>query len=368
MLVTALAVGALSAAVTVADAATSRRHSPARAAPHPPRRLAGTGLYSDFASRIVDPRNRPYTPQYPLWSDGAGKHRWIYLPPGTAIDARDPEAWVFPIGTRFWKEFAWSRRVETRFLERTRAGWMYATYVWADDGSDAVLAPEAGVLSTYEVAPGIRHQIPGVADCKICHRSGRTEILGFGALQLSSDRDPLAPHAEPLSPDDLTLEALVRRGLLRGFPRALLDPPPRIHAATPRGRAAMGYLHGNCGGCHDSVGALASLGLTLRHSLRARDQASEPAAAAIGHASDYQVPGAPPGQTEWIRPGDPALSAVVARMASRDPVAQMPPLATQLVDEEAVALLRRWISEDLRPSQRAPQHGSAAGHESRRHE
>ena len=49
----------------------------------------------------------------------------------------------------------------------------------------------------------------------------------------------------------------------------------------------------------------------------------------------------------WIAPGAPASSAIVTRMQSRNPAAQMPPLGTQLVDAQAVALLRRWIEEDL---------------------
>ena len=39
-------------------------------------------------------------------------------------------------------------------------------------------------------------------------------------------------------------------------------------------------------------------------------------------------------------------SMLLARMASRHPVLQMPPLGTRVVDEDAVALLRRWIAED----------------------
>src|SRR5512136_121668 len=36
--------------------------------PEAPTRLAETGLYSDFPSRTIDPRNLAYSPQYPLWS------------------------------------------------------------------------------------------------------------------------------------------------------------------------------------------------------------------------------------------------------------------------------------------------------------
>ncbi len=122
-----LSLGAAAMIATLAEAA------PGAAARPVPRRLADTGLYSDFAAREIDPRNLHFAPQYPLWTDGAHKSRWIRLPKGAAIDARDPEAWRFPVGTKLWKEFAWSRRVETRYLERTRGGWVYASYLWAED-------------------------------------------------------------------------------------------------------------------------------------------------------------------------------------------------------------------------------------------
>ena len=50
-----------------------------------PPTLADTGLYADFASLRVDPAHLGFAPQYPLWTDGAAP----------AIDASDPERWVF---------------------------------------------------------------------------------------------------------------------------------------------------------------------------------------------------------------------------------------------------------------------------------
>ncbi|MCK5942315.1 MAG: hypothetical protein KAI24_10130, partial [Planctomycetes bacterium] len=70
--------------------------------PPPPARLADTGLYADFARREVAADVLPYSPVYALWSDGANKRRWLWLPPGTHIDGSDPDAWRFPIGTRLW--------------------------------------------------------------------------------------------------------------------------------------------------------------------------------------------------------------------------------------------------------------------------
>ena len=84
------------------------------AAPALPERLSETGLYV-AGTLTVDPRNRPFSPQYPLWTDGARKQRWIQLPAGSRITARDADTWEFPVGTRLWKEFAFDgRRVETR--------------------------------------------------------------------------------------------------------------------------------------------------------------------------------------------------------------------------------------------------------------
>ena len=47
----------------------------------------------------------------------------------------------------------------------------------------------------------------------------------------------------------------------------------------------------------------------------------------------------------WVTAGQPAHSRALQRMSSREPKEQMPPLATHRVDEEAVALLKRWIEE-----------------------
>jgi mono/diheme cytochrome c family protein len=48
--------------------------------------------------------------------------------------------------------------------------------------------------------------------------------------------------------------------------------------------------------------------------------------------------------TERVVPGDPARSGVVVRMSRRGPREQMPPLASELVDEAGVELVASWIS------------------------
>lgn len=314
--------------------------SPARAAstnaevPPLPETLEGTGLYSDFEARTIARANRPFTPQYPLWTDGARKRRWISLPPGTSIDAANPDAWGFPVGTKLWKELSFGRPVETRFIERTPAGWRFAAYVWSDDGRRATLAPERGA-AVASIAPGVAHRIPSRGDCRVCHESGPSPVLGFSALQLSTDRDPNALHAEPLPLGALDLGSLASEGLVRGLAGGT---SPRIAARTPTERAALGYLHSNCGTCHRGDGELGALGMVLLSS-PSGSSADAPLQTTVDRPSRSR-----PGAVRVAR-RSPDRSLLLERMRSRMPLVQMPPLGTQLVDEEGVRLLSAWIEE-----------------------
>lgn len=153
-----------------------------------PRHLSDTGLFI-AGSTQVRPENLAYSPQYPLWSDGAAKRRWLYLPPGTSIDASSPDAWEFPPGTRLWKEFSHGRPIETRLMERLKDGsWRFAVYVWNADGTDAELAPAEGIGALpAPSAPGGHYRIPSQADCRACHEGAAVKA---GVKQSSARRCP----------------------------------------------------------------------------------------------------------------------------------------------------------------------------------
>jgi cytochrome c553 len=309
-------------------------------APVAPALLSETGLYAGEGTTQVDRRNRPFSPQYPLWSDGATKKRWIRLPDGAAIDATDVTRWNFPVGTRFWKEFSFNgRKVETRMLWRaTDDRWVFASYAWNEAQTEATLAPETGIADVAEVAPGKRHTIPGVADCRSCHDSARTEILGFDALNLSDDRDANAPHAEALTTEMITLRTLTEENLIYPKRPELTTTPPRIAASSPLARAALGYLSTNCGSCHNRDSSIASVGLLLKYS----DNAA--LATTVDQRGHWVVPEAQQ-ESRLINPGHPESSAIVRRMKSRRPSSQMPPVGTVVVDRAAVDLLTRWVKE-----------------------
>ncbi len=316
-------------------------------AAEPPQDLRDTGYRADGMGVLR------FAPQYPLWSDGADKQRQLRLPAGQTIDARDPDAWRFPVGTRFWKTFSHEgRAVETRYMARERDGsWTFATYVWSEDGRSATLAPARGTRLAVRGAPGGRYNVPSRSDCMACHGSTTVPVLGFSALQLSADRDPLAAGSRPLAPGELTLANLQQRGLLRHGPAALRTPP-RIAGRSALERAALGYLHGNCGHCHNGSEQRVPVRLTLAQSV------ADPAGShqrslqsAVDAFSRYRPPGS---STDWpvISPGDSRNSVLALRLQSRHPQVQMPPLATEVPDPEGLALVLHWIDHDLTPTSR----------------
>src|SRR5690606_25924947 len=78
----------------------------------------------------------PYTVAAPLWSDAAGKGRYIVLPEGGKVEFDAGELWDFPDGTVIIKTFwfdhdrrdlaAGYRMIETRLLYREAGRWKAA--------------------------------------------------------------------------------------------------------------------------------------------------------------------------------------------------------------------------------------------------
>jgi hypothetical protein len=290
--------------------------------------LYETGLFTDRAMSAVADGIVEFRPRFVLWSDAADKQRWIKLPPGTRVDTRDMDRWTFPIGTKFFKLFSHgSNKLETRLIERYGPGpqdyWMGA-FVWNAEGTDAVFAVDGA-----QDINGTQHDAPAQKLCPACHNGDDGRVLGFSAMQLS--RTPSGP----------TLRDVVARGWLS-------DPPPADADYTPPGNdvvsTALGYLHANCGHCHNPHGtSWPDTNMNLR--LRVGDKTPEDTGAyqsAVGQKLNYFV--RQPGIMLRIAPGDPTTSAVIFRMSSRVTKVGMPPLATEIVDMAGVDVVTRWIA------------------------
>ena len=299
--------------------------------------LTETGVYADIESRTLADGLRGFAPSFVLWSDGAQKQRWLALPKASQIDTSDMNRWQFPIGTRAVKEFSLNGvPLETRLVERYGAGrddyWMGA-FVWREDRSDAdfVEAGQEDVLGTAHDAPAQEH-------CSSCHNGEPGRYLGVSALQLSRSE---------LSEDDgaWTLESL-------GAEQRLSDPPAPGTRYTPPGdeasQAALGYLHANCGHCHNPRGtSWPDTQMLLRLNVEESVEESAPEDTRLFHSvvgQSLQYYRAEPG-TLRVVPGEPDSSALIQRMLVRGPKEQMPPLASEEIDPDGVLAIRRWIAE-----------------------
>ncbi|NUP10198.1 MAG: hypothetical protein HOW73_29460 [Polyangiaceae bacterium] len=286
-----------------------------------PGHLSETGLYADITAGTLAADVLPYKPQFELWSDGAEKQRWILLPKDKRIDTKDMDAWVFPEGTKLWKEFRRDGvRVETRLFQKVGPSdddWVGIAYVWAADQSDATATPSGAAN-----ALGTNHDVPNAGQCVGCHAGRKSRILGFSAIQLSASATDGAIDLEGLIANDR------------------LSNPPERNFSVPGNeteRAALGYLHANCSHCHNQNRPETDgprcfdPRKDVDFGLYVSDLRSTADTAAYRTGADY------------FEPGDSEGSRLVELVARRGDDKHMPPLATEKVDEDGVELLRMWI-------------------------
>lgn len=290
--------------------------------------LSETGLYADIRADELADGISAFEPSFPLWTDAAEKRRWISLPRGVRIDTSDLDHWQFPVGTRFWKEFSVGGvRVETRLIERygdSPKDYFMGAFVWRDDGSDAELRSDG-----EKDALGTAHDVPSQKQCLSCHNGEPGRILGFSALQLGRDDDSGGP----------TLEMLAAQNRLSAPPaEPIITPPGDTDTA-----AALGYLHGNCGHCHNLNGtAWPDTQMVLRLEVAEQEaEASELYRSVVAQPLQYFRDGE---ADLRVLPGDPEHSGILVRMRRRGPKEQMPPLGTELVDHAGVELVTRWVT------------------------
>lgn len=256
-----------------------------------------------------------FAPTYPLWTENAGKMRYVRVPRGQKITFdKATQQFHIPPNTRFYKTFlkevvdvdghATWRKMETRVIvarpdkngpdgraiEQTA---LYGTYIWSDDETSATLLadplrngkPFVDRITTYitdeEKAKAIadtkprdlqremkkagilRHYaFPGALRCVACHMGSPSQsfILGFTPLQLARRPEGSGGLYEPAMGDELTqVQRLIDYGVISGMTSAEEILPLEVSqgtraARTPEELNAQAYLVGNCSHCHNPRG------------------------------------------------------------------------------------------------------------------
>ena len=320
-----LAAAALAASVAAAPAPRTEVRDAVIRADAAPRTLAEFGFFADSAGRIPAARVTPYELNVPLWSDGADKLRYIYLPEGTRLEADGEGLLRFPVGAAIIKSFAFGegaeqRLIETRVLLHRADGWAALPYRWNAEQTEATLALAGGRIDVATpTGETISYRIPNRNQCKECH-SLKGEVI------------PIGPKARNMAQTWLA-------GMLAEVPaRADSLPHWDARAAGSAEPLARAYLDVNCAHCHQPGGMASNSGLDLRWEQADRQ--------AIGIFKRPVAAGRGAGGHEFgIVPGAPDQSILAYRLASAEPGVAMPELGKSSVDPDGVAVVRRWILE-----------------------
>ena len=321
-------------------------------AERPPQTLAEYRFFRDAGAREPNARVTPYDLNTALYSDGALKFRYVYIPPGQTARYDADGVFEFPVGTVLIKTFAFAadmraldenvRFLETRLLIRRSDGWIALPYVWNEAQTEARLSPigaDVPVHFTDEDGAAVAFDwaVPNRNQCKGCHdRAGELVPIGPSARNLNRDFTYAAPEGR----ETINQFAYWRlHGLIDELPASVPPSVPNaFDASAPLEQRARAYLDVNCAHCHNPVGPAHTSGLDLRWSQHEPVQwgvVKRPVAAGRGSA----------GYDFAIDPGHPERSILLYRMESTDPGVMMPELGRQRVDARGVALIREWIAE-----------------------
>ncbi|MFT5125636.1 MAG: glucose/arabinose dehydrogenase/mono/diheme cytochrome c family protein [Verrucomicrobiales bacterium] len=306
-----------------------------------PATLADTGAFSDLATLTPEAGIVPYEINVPFWSDDAIKRRWYSLPDTNTVFGFDTEQpWGVPTGAVWIKHFdidmeagnpASRRRLETRFLVKATNNIYGVTYRWDSTTNASLVAEEGFSEDLIRMISGSvvtqRWVYPSRGACLSCHQPNAGYALGFNTVQLNCE----AAFGGVITNQVL---AMSHQGYITNELHTAVDlralAPADDDAASLTWRVRS-YLQANCAQCHNGSGL-------VRWDARISTPL-EDTQILNGLLNDL---GGDPGK-RVIVPGDPSLSMLLERIHIRG-ARQMPPIASVLVDTQAVALVTAWIN------------------------
>lgn len=309
-----------------------------------PKQISQIHAFTDLTNLVTAPGIIPYGVNSPFWSDGAGKERWIAVPTGQKIGFSANDSFSFPAGTVFIKNFevtvdetkGTKRRLETRFLVREANNAIYGvTYRWRADNSDADFVPSPQTEDIeIKTATGVRKQTwyyPGPLDCVVCHNPNSGGVLGVTARQLNGS---FAYSATGVTDNQLRtwnhlgmFDSPLNESTLTNAP-VLASLDNTNFSIEYRVRS---YLDSNCSQCHRPNGTATYFDARISTPLAKQKLLDGPLVEPLGDPL-----------SRVVTAGDVAHSALPARI-DRLGKYQMPPLARNTIDTNAVNLITEWI-------------------------
>ena len=303
-----------------------------------PTTLSRTGAFLDTANFVLAEGAVPFDVINPLWSDGAKKDRWFFVPAGKKITFAESGQWVFPAGSVLVKHFALGnekKRVETRLTVVKEDGSIYGfTYRWRNDNSDADLVIQAVTATVSFDGKSQNWYYPSPQDCLTCHTPSSGYVLGPNTRQLNMDF-----HYLSTGKTDNQLRTLNKLDLLSPSIDESKIPAMEKMVSLSDANASLedkvrSYLDSNCVHCHRPSGVNgATWDARFEIALDQKGLIDEIATNNLG------IDG-----LRIVNSGDETQSAIFKRMNSLESGIAMPPLAKGQVDHEAIQVITDWIN------------------------
>lgn len=334
--------------------------------------LSDYQLFSSQCNPTINPSARgiAYDLSVPLFTDYATKYRFVFIPENTKATYVSGEntqtesgktlyvddgTLDYPVGTVITKTFSVpvdtgdrgfdkEDMIETRLLIRRDSGWVALPYVWNEDRTDAVLDFDGALYQDTKLTHNgseltFDYGVPDPQKCKRCHQiNGKTEPIGPKVRYLNMDYD----YGDSV---ENQITRWVAEGLLddASLP-AELESVPVLKDSTDLDNIqpealesyAKGWLDINCAHCHNPAGDASNTNMQVEYS-RSFTQSN-----AHG-VCQKPISFGGEGLEYIIKPGSSVESILVYRMNTRDGGDRMPPLGRDLIHDEGVALVSRWI-------------------------
>lgn len=314
-----------------------------------PLKLSETRIFKDLPTLQVSTSLMPYEIRSSLWSDGASKKRWVYVPAGaTAKLTLNADAGTtdmsLPPGSLLVKQFdlpasaqptgGRTKRIETRVLVVGTKDVYGVSYKWNHEGSDADLVVDGQDEQIADLNPLEARQwhFPSFGECWSCHRA-ENRVIAFRDQQLNYT----------LANGSNQLQALATAGMFDATSMQLARPPladPTDATASIDARASA-YFAANCSSCHHPGAAFLGGGTwNAMPGVAPQDRGLINAPHNnMPMANSFNMWNAP-----LVTPGNPMRSLLRARLNSLDPDLMMPPVGRRKVDPLATEIIDAWIS------------------------
>ncbi len=314
-----------------------------------PETLTETGFFADLTDLAPNPGVIAYEPNLSFWSDHAIKSRWFVITNTT--DRIGPERegpWHYPAGMMWVKHFdleldrgnpATAQRIETRVLVRTTNGAYGVSYQWNSNGTEAVLAPDAGVefdlsITNNGLVEVQRWLIPSRAQCLACHLPSAGHSLSFNTRQLNCPGAIAGVTNNFIALLDQAGYTSNSLGNPAQLPRHV-RPDETEYSLEVRARS---YLAVNCGYCHTGPQSPVPGAWDGRAFVKL-DQTGTILVPASSNGGDPD--------NRLIVPADVNHSIIWNRIAATNGFSRMPPLGSTELDAANIQLLADWISGEL---------------------